>query len=135
MQYKKVFDTIMQKGENLVLATSVEGHPNVRIMNYYYDPESKSLYVSTFGHSQKVKEFEHNENVAFSILYGEQALRVKDAKITPSSHTIDEVKAGFIAKDPDFAAIAQIPGILLYEIGFSEARVIAGFKQVEDIAV
>ena len=136
MQFQETFDLIMKEGQQLVLATSVDNRPNVRIMSYYYEPTSKSLFVSTFDKSAKVKEIEANDNVAFSIQFSDhQAIRVNNAKIHQSQKTIEEVKDGFIAKDPSYANTSKMPGMLLYEIDFNQARVIAGFKKVSDIEI
>ncbi|MEG0494610.1 MAG: pyridoxamine 5'-phosphate oxidase family protein, partial [Clostridia bacterium] len=48
MDYRKEFERMMRSQTAIALATSVDGFPNVRIVNFYYDTNQKTLYFSTF---------------------------------------------------------------------------------------
>ena len=135
MDYKKAFEEIINEGEHLVLATAIGDQPHVRIMSYIYDSDTKKVYVSTFMKSAKVEEIAHNNKGAFSIQVGQRAIRVNQASIIKSERPLSEVADAFIAKDPEYEATAKIPGIWLYELDFTQARVIAGFKKVSDIEI
>lgn len=49
MDYRKEFDRMMQSQAEIALATSVDGQPNVRIVNFYYDAAQKTLYFASFA--------------------------------------------------------------------------------------
>ena len=80
MDYRKEFERMMQTQTAMALATAADGAPNVRIVNFYYDTETKTLYFSTFSDNQKVVEFEKNTHVAFTTIptNGEEHVRVKN---------------------------------------------------------
>ena len=68
MDYRKEFERMMQTQTAMALATAADGAPNVRIVNFYYDAETKALYFSTFSDNQKVAEFEKNPHAAFTTI-------------------------------------------------------------------
>lgn len=68
MDYKNEFERMMQTETQLALATVAEGGPNVRIVNFYYEPQNKTLYFATFADNDKVAELQHNPHVAFTTI-------------------------------------------------------------------
>ena len=65
----KEFKRIMDTQTELALATiGTDGTPNVRIVNYYFNPENNVLYFATFKDNEKVHEMEQNRNVAFTTI-------------------------------------------------------------------
>lgn len=48
MRTRDEFFRIMEQQTEIALATSADNVPNVRIVNFYFDPQSKILYFSTF---------------------------------------------------------------------------------------
>ena len=66
MNMKTEFLRIMAEQTEMALATSVNNIPNVRIVNFYFDPCDNILYFSTFKDNNKVKEIEEK---SFDCLY------------------------------------------------------------------
>ena len=58
MNTKTEFLRIMVEQTEMALATSVNNVPNVRIVNFYFDPCENILYFSSFKDNDKVKEIE-----------------------------------------------------------------------------
>ena len=46
----------MAEQTEIALATSVDNIPNVRIVNFYFDPAENILYFSSFEGNDKIKE-------------------------------------------------------------------------------
>ena len=58
----KEFQRIMATQTELALATiGTDGTPNVRIVNYYFNPKNNVLYFATFKDNEKVNEMEQTE--------------------------------------------------------------------------
>ena len=58
----------MAEQTEMALATSVNNVPNVRIVNFYFDPCENILYFSSFKDNDKVKEIEENPSIAFTTI-------------------------------------------------------------------
>ena len=54
MRTRDEFFRIMEQHTEIALATSTDNVPNVRIVNFYFDPQNKILYFSTFKGNDKV---------------------------------------------------------------------------------
>ena len=51
----KEFQRIMVTQTELALATiGTDGTPNVRIVNYYFNPKNNAIYFATFKDNEKV---------------------------------------------------------------------------------
>lgn len=68
MNTKTEFLRIMAEQKEMALATSVSNIPNVRIVNFYFDPIENILYFSSFKDNDKVKEIEENPSIAFTTI-------------------------------------------------------------------
>ena len=69
MDTLKEFQKMMAEQTDLALATiGTDGIPNVRVVNYYFNPENNIVYFATFKNNDKVKEMKQNQNVAFSTI-------------------------------------------------------------------
>ena len=68
MDIKSEFLRIMAEQREIALATSVNNVPNVRIVNFYFEPAENILYFSSFKGNDKVKEINVNPNVAFTTI-------------------------------------------------------------------
>lgn len=129
MNYLKEFDRIMSDQAEIALATCVNNIPNVRIVNFYCNPEKKGvLYFSSFKDNQKTVEFSKNKNVAFSSVPGKEQnehVRVVNAVVNKSNLTIFDLKKEFVGKVPDYEFIIDQAGqhLILYELVFNEATV------------
>ena len=68
MNIKTEFLKIMAEQTEIALATSVDNIPNVRIVNFYFDPAENILYFSSFKGNDKIKEINSNPYVAFTTI-------------------------------------------------------------------
>ena len=68
MDIKAEFLRIMAEQTEIALATSVNNVPNVRIVNFYFEPAENILYFSSFKGNDKVKEINANPNVGFTTI-------------------------------------------------------------------
>ena len=55
MDIKAEFLRIMAEQTEIALATSVNNVPNVRIVNFYFEPTENILFFSSFKGNDKVK--------------------------------------------------------------------------------
>lgn len=139
MDYSKEFKRMMQIQTAIALATAADGVSNVRIVNFYYDAETKTLYFSTFRDNQKVAEFEKNTHVAFTTIptNGEEHVRVKNGIVKKSSVSIEAIKDKFLTKMPEYIMSIPdvLPALILFEVTFEEADVVIDFEHMGAIAV
>jgi hypothetical protein len=56
MNIKTEFLKIMAEQTEIALATSVDNIPNVRIVNFYFDPAENILYFSSFKETIKSRK-------------------------------------------------------------------------------
>ena len=89
MSTKAEFLKIMSEQTEIALATSVNNVPNVRIVNFYFDPEENVLYFSSFKENDKIKEIKANPHVAFTTIphSGNEHVKAKGI-VQKSSKTI-----------------------------------------------
>ena len=140
MDFLHEFNRIMEGTTNLALATSVKDIPNVRLVNFYYNPENKGVvYFASFKGSAKLLEFTANDTVAFTTVPVNisEHIRVINATVQKSSLTIYDLKDEFIKKLPDYEVTIAKTGYMLevYEIKFKEANVILGIGQAAKITL
>ena len=136
MELKETFELIMEESPQIALATiKANGKkPDVRLMCFYYDLNTKKIYFCTFEGSPKVEQFEKNAYVAFTTyaLKDDIAARVDKAYIQRSdidkaiileklSHKLElfnEIKKG------------DTSNIIPYEISFEEVHLHIGHNKV-----
>lgn len=139
MDYRKEFERMMRSQTAIALATSVEGFPNVRIVNFYYDSDKKALYFSSFADNQKVAELEKNPRVAFTTITdsGEEHIRVKNGMVRQSIVSVEEIKDKFLAKLPEYIMSIPdvLPALVLFEITFESADVVLDFEHMDTITI
>lgn len=139
MNYLEEFDKIMTDQAEIALATSIDNIPNVRIVNFYCNPEKKGvLYFSSFKNNPKTVEFSKNRNVAFSSVprNGQnEHIRVTTAVVSKSKLTIYDLKKEFVSRVPDYEMIIDQAGdqLNLYELKFREATVIVDMNNISKI--
>lgn len=137
MDYRKEFERMMQSQVAIALATTVGGAANVRIVNFYYDTNQKTLYFATFGDNQKVAELLGNPQVAFTTIptSGEEHVRVKSGVACKSTMPLEEIKDKFLAKLPEYIMSIPdvLPALVLFEITFDHADVVLDFEHMETI--
>jgi uncharacterized pyridoxamine 5'-phosphate oxidase family protein len=134
MDTKKEFIKIMTEQTEIALATSVNDVCNVRIVNFYYDDDSKTLFFSTFGDNEKVREFEQNDNVAFTTIPHKGNKHIKGkGKVKKSNITIYDIKDNFINKIPEYKHTIEEAGqfLVLFEIHFDTVIVTLDFENID----
>ena len=126
MNTKTEFLRIMAEETEMALATSVNNVPNVRIVNFYFDPCDNILYFSSFKDNNKVKEIEENPSIAFTTIphTGNQHVKAKGLA-KRSSKTVVDMAEHFIAKVPDYKKTIDYAGesLILFEVRFDTAIV------------
>ena len=126
MNMKTEFLRIMAEQTEMALATSVNNVPNVRIVNFYFDPCENILYFSSFKDNDKVKEIEENPSIAFTTIphTGNQHIKAKGL-VKRSSKTVVDMAEHFIAKVPDYKKTIDYAGesLILFEVRFDTAIV------------
>ena len=139
MDYRKEIERMMESQTSIALATAANGNPNVRIVNFYYDPQIGSLYFCTFRDNQKVAEFHQLPHVAFTTIptNGEAHVRVKSAIVCKSLTTIEEIKPKFLAKMPEHIISNPdvLPSLDLIEVLFDLADVVLDFEHMATVVV
>ena len=121
MNIKTEFLKIMAEQTEIALATSVDNIPNVRIVNFYFEPAENILYFSSFEGNDKIKEMNSNPYVAFTTIphSGNEHVKAK-GMAQKSSKTIFDVAEQFIAKIPAYKDTIEYAGesLILFEVKF-----------------
>ena len=121
MNAKTEFLNIMAEQTEIALATSVDNIPNVRIVNFYFEPTENIIYFSSFRGNDKIKEIKSNPYVAFTTIphSGNEHVKAKGI-VQKSLKTIFDVAEQFIAKVPDYKDTIEYAGetLILFEIRF-----------------
>lgn len=138
MKTKNEFVRIMSTQCEMALATSVENQPSVRIVNFYFDTATNTLFFTTFGDNDKIKEFEANQHVAFTTIphHGNEHVKAKGT-VQKSLHTVFDVADKFISKIPDYKDTLEQAGeyLVLFEIKFDTATVTLDFENIDVISL
>ena len=134
MNVKTKFLRIMAEQTEIALATTVDNIPNVRIVNFYFDPAENLLYFSSFEGNDKVKEIKLNPYVAFTTIphSGNEHVKAKGI-VQKSLKSIFDVAGQFIAKVPGYKATIEYAGesLILFEIRFDTAVVTKDLSTIE----
>lgn len=135
---KNEFIRIMSTQSEIALATSINNIPNVRIVNFYFESATDTLFFTTFGDNDKVKEFEKNPNIAFTTIphHGTEHVKAKGV-VKKSDLNISDVAQAFISKIPDYKETIELAGdhLVLYEIKFMSATVTLDFENIEVLKI
>lgn len=134
MNVKTEFLRIMAEQTEVALATTVDNIPNVRIVNFYFDPVENILYFSSFEGNDKVKEIKSNPYVAFTTIpySGNEHVKAKGI-VQKSLKSIFDVAEQFIAKVPGYKDTIEYAGesLILFEIRFDTAVVTKDLSTIE----
>ena len=136
MNTKAEFLKIMSEQTEIALATSLNNVPNVRIVNFYFDPDKNVLFFSSFKENDKIKEIKANLHVAFTTIPHSGNEHVKARGIVQkSSKTIFDVAEQFIAKVPNYKNTIEYAGesLVLFEIKFDTAVVTKDLSSIETL--
>lgn len=131
MDIYQEFLRIMGRQRLMALATSLDGQPDVRMVSFSYDPETKAIYFVTYLESRKVGQIEKNGKVAFITLPAEKIEYVRGEGVArPSSRTIEEVAPIFEEKRPGYMEHVRPfrDRMSLFEITFHQVGVVLSDK-------
>ena len=127
MNLRDKFERIMREQREIALATTTDGLPHVRIVNFYYAPEERRIYFATFKDNEKVVELAANPNIAFTTVpHNDTTEHVRaSGHAVKSAHTVYDLAALFAAKIPRYQETIDAVGdeLILYEITFDTAVV------------
>ncbi|MBB6214502.1 putative pyridoxamine 5'-phosphate oxidase family protein [Anaerosolibacter carboniphilus] len=134
MEFLQAFHRMMENTKDIALATSVNNVPNVRVVNFYYDPQKKGvLYFSSIKDNPKTFEFSQNNKVAFTTIPVDmiEHTRVTKGIVKKSDFTIFDLKEAFIKKYPSYEIMIAQAGdrLAIYEIHFNEANITLSFDK------
>ena len=136
MNVKTEFLKIMAEQTEIALATSVDNIPNVRIVNFYFEPAENILYFSSFEGNDKIKEMNSNPYVAFTTIphSGNEHVKAK-GMVKKSSKTIFDVAEQFIAKIPGYKDTIEYAGesLILFEVRFDTAIVTKDLNTIKKL--
>jgi hypothetical protein len=136
MNVKTEFLKIMAEQTEIALATSVDNIPNVRIVNFYFEPAENILYFSSFEGNDKIKEINSNPYVAFTTIphSGNEHVKAK-GMVKKSSKTIFDVAEQFIAKIPGYKDTIEYGGesLILFEVRFDTAIVTKDLNTIKKL--
>ena len=135
----KEFQRIMATQTELALATiGTDGTPNVRIVNYYFNPTNNVLYFATFKDNEKVKEIKQNRNVAFTTIpqKGNEHIKARGIALR-SEKTVFDLADCFCDKIPGYKNTIDFAGdsLILYEIHFKTATVTLDLSNIQTITL
>jgi hypothetical protein len=126
----------MAEQTEIALATSVDNIPNVRIVNFYFEPAENILYFSSFEGNDKIKEMNSNPYVAFTTIphSGNEHVKAK-GMVKKSSKTIFDVAEQFIAKIPAYKDTIEYAGesLILFEVRFDTAIVTKDLNTIKKL--
>lgn len=136
MNIKTEFLKIMAEQTEIALATSVDNIPNVRIVNFYFEPAENILYFSSFEGNDKIKEMNSNPYVTFTTIphSGNEHVKAK-GMVKKSSKSIFDVAEQFIAKIPGYKDTIEYAGesLILFEVRFDTAIVTKDLNTIKKL--
>ena len=137
MNMRDEFERMMREQREIALATTTDGLPHVRIVNFYYAPEEHRIYFATFKDNEKVVELAANPNIAFTTVpHNDTTEHVRaSGRAVKSAHTVYELAPLFAAKIPRYQETIDAVGddLILYEIAFDMAVVTVDIEHIERI--
>ena len=137
MNLRDEFERIMREQREIALATTTDGLPHVRIVNFYYAPEEHCVYFATFKDNEKVVEIAANPNIAFTTVphNGTNEHVRASGRAVKSTRTVYDLAALFAAKIPRYQETIDAVGddLILYEISLDTAVVTIDMEHIERI--
>ena len=137
MNMRDEFERMMREQREIALATTTDGLPHVRIVNFYYASEERRVYFATFKDNEKVVELAANPNIAFTTVpHNDTNEHVRaSGRAVKSAHTVYALAALFAAKIPRYQETIDAVGddLILYEIAFDMAVVTVDMEHIERI--
>ena len=137
MNMRDEFERIMREQREIALATTTDGLPHVRIVNFDYAPAERCVYFATFKDNEKVVELAANPNTAFTTVpHNDTNEHVRaSGRAVKSAHTVYDLAPLFAAKIPRYQETIDAVGddLILYEIAFDMAVVTVDMEHIECI--
>ena len=137
MNMRDEFERIMREHREIALATTTDGLPHVRIVNFYYASEERRVYFATFKDNEKVVELAANPNIAFTTVpHNDTTEHVRaSGRAVKSAHTVYDLAPLFAAKIPRYQETIDAVGddLILYEIAVDMAVVTVDMEHIEHI--
>ena len=137
MNMRDEFERIMREQREIALATTMDGLPHVRIVNFYYASEERRVYFATFKDNEKVVELAANPNIAFTTVpHNDTNEHVRaSGRAVKSAHTVYDLTALFAAKIPRYQETIDAVGddLILYKITLHMAVVTVDMEHIECI--
>ena len=137
MNLRDEFERIMREQREIALATTTDGLPHVRIVNFYYTPEEHCVYFATFKDNEKVVELAANPSIAFTTVpHNNTTEHVRaSGHAVKSAHTVYDLAPLFAAKIPRYQETIDAVGddLILYESAFEVAVVTVDMEHIERI--
>ena len=137
MNMRDEFERIMREHREIALATTTDGLPHVRIVNFYYASEERRVYFATFKDNEKVVELAANPNIAFTTVpHNNTNEHVRaSGRAVKSAHTVYDLAPLFAAKIPRYQETIDAVGddLILYEITVDMAVVTVDMEHIEHI--
>ena len=135
----KEFKRIMDTHTEIALATiGTDGTPNVRIVNYYFNPTNNVIYFTTFKDNEKVHEMAQNRNVAFTTIpqKGNEHIKARGIALR-SEKTVFDLADCFCDKIPGYKNTIDFAGdsLILYEIHFKTATVTLNLSDIQTVTL
>lgn len=133
MNKRKEFLGIMREHKEIALSTAANDIANVRIVNFYFDENTNTIYFTSLEAQAKVKEFQINNKVAFTTIpcLGKEHIKARGI-VKKSEKSIFDLSDKFISKYPNFKEKIEKCGeyLVLFEISFKEAIVTIDFENI-----
>ncbi|MFD1318379.1 hypothetical protein [Loigolactobacillus zhaoyuanensis] len=122
---------VLGGANKLAYATSLANIPNLRIVNFVWDPTTPAvLYFASVHDSSGVEEFLASDKIAFSTVpeIGNAHVASNHAVGQASQRTLAAMQDQFLTQVPDFAHVLDLigPRLALYEIQMTSAEVDLG---------
>ena len=137
MNMRDEFERIMREQREIALATTTDGLPHVRIVNFYYASEERRVDFATFKDNEKVVEIAANPNIAFTTVphNGTNEHVRASGRAVKSARTVYDLAALFAAKIPRYQETIDAVGgdLILYEIAVAMAVVTVDMEHIEHI--
>ena len=130
------FKALLVEQTEMALATSVKDIPNVRIVNFYYDEETKKLFFISFKNSHKIQELAINNRIALTTVPKGDGRYIRiQGRVKESQLSIENIRSVFVQKYPYYQDIIEqhSNSLQLFDVSFSNAFLVLDNNPVEKI--
>ncbi|MDR3282331.1 MAG: hypothetical protein LBS92_01820 [Candidatus Methanoplasma sp.] len=127
MENKELMLSALEGTLWVALATSVDGHPNVRLLNVHWDPSRPGVFLFSSRKNRKEKsETEYGNKVAFAAIPSGPGPFVKGVgKVRKSNVRFEDIRDDLSFRAPHFMS-DEPSGFEMYEIVLEQTTLILG---------